>query len=99
MHRIPRIAISAALLAAAAAGCQKQAPAGSAGAPAAGTSAASPTGMAAIDSAKSKAAAASAASRRAAAAIRVWVCPMHPDYTSDHPGTCPRCGMDLVEKS
>ena len=25
-----------------------------------------------------------------------WVCPMHPDYTSEKPGTCPRCGMDLV---
>src|SRR5579872_6280463 len=25
-----------------------------------------------------------------------WVCPMHPDYTTDTPGTCPRCGMTLV---
>lgn len=23
-------------------------------------------------------------------------CPMHPDYTSDKPGKCPICGMDLV---
>jgi Cu(I)/Ag(I) efflux system membrane fusion protein len=23
-------------------------------------------------------------------------CPMHPTYTSDRPGTCPICGMDLV---
>src|SRR5215472_3789774 len=25
-----------------------------------------------------------------------WVCPMHPDYTMDAPGQCPRCGMALV---
>ena len=25
-----------------------------------------------------------------------YVCPMHPDYTIDKPGRCPRCGMDLV---
>ena len=25
-----------------------------------------------------------------------WVCPMHPDYTMDVAGKCPRCGMDLV---
>jgi hypothetical protein len=25
-----------------------------------------------------------------------WVCPMHPDYTMDISGKCPRCGMDLV---
>lgn len=28
-----------------------------------------------------------------------WICPMHPGYTSDHPGTCPICHMDLVELS
>ena len=27
----------------------------------------------------------------------VWVCPMG-DYSSDKPGKCPNCGMDLVEK-
>ena len=26
-----------------------------------------------------------------------WVCPMHPDYTMDVAGTCPRCGMKLVQ--
>ena len=25
-----------------------------------------------------------------------WVCPMDPDYRSDRPGFCPRCGMKLV---
>jgi hypothetical protein len=25
-----------------------------------------------------------------------WVCPMDPDYHSDKPGKCPRCGMTLV---
>ncbi|MDA8129296.1 MAG: efflux RND transporter periplasmic adaptor subunit [Betaproteobacteria bacterium] len=26
-----------------------------------------------------------------------WVCPMHPHIAQDHPGSCPICGMDLVE--
>jgi transcription initiation factor IIE alpha subunit len=25
----------------------------------------------------------------------VYACPMHPDVTSDKPGKCPKCGMDL----
>lgn len=25
-----------------------------------------------------------------------YTCPMHPEVTSDHPGDCPKCGMDLV---
>lgn len=29
----------------------------------------------------------------------LYVCPMHPQIHSDHPGTCPICGMDLVLKS
>jgi len=28
---------------------------------------------------------------------KVWVSPMHPEIMQDHPGTCPICGMDLVE--
>jgi Cu(I)/Ag(I) efflux system membrane fusion protein len=28
---------------------------------------------------------------------KIWVCPMHPEIMQDHPGTCPICGMDLVE--
>lgn len=28
---------------------------------------------------------------------KVWVCPMHHEIMQDHPGTCPICGMDLVE--
>jgi Cu(I)/Ag(I) efflux system membrane fusion protein len=27
-----------------------------------------------------------------------YVCPMHPQIVQDHPGTCPICGMALVEK-
>ncbi len=30
-------------------------------------------------------------------AKKLWVCPMHPDVIQDHPGSCPICGMDLVE--
>jgi Cu(I)/Ag(I) efflux system membrane fusion protein len=28
---------------------------------------------------------------------QAWVCPMHPEIIQDHPGSCPICGMDLVE--
>ena len=24
-----------------------------------------------------------------------YICPMHPDYVSDKPGKCPKCGMTL----
>lgn len=27
-----------------------------------------------------------------------YVCPMHPDVTSDEPGSCPKCGMDLMPR-
>ncbi len=27
-----------------------------------------------------------------------YVCPMHPQVTSDEPGSCPICGMDLVQR-
>jgi transcription initiation factor IIE alpha subunit len=30
--------------------------------------------------------------------MKIYTCPMHPDVTSDKPGKCPKCGMDLVEK-
>jgi len=26
---------------------------------------------------------------------RTYVCPMHPEVRQDHPGPCPKCGMDL----
>jgi RND family efflux transporter MFP subunit len=32
----------------------------------------------------------------ASAAPQRYHCPMHPDYTSDKPGSCPICGMQLV---
>jgi len=25
-----------------------------------------------------------------------WTCPMHQEVISDKPGTCPKCGMELV---
>ncbi|PKA14527.1 efflux RND transporter periplasmic adaptor subunit [Leptospira haakeii] len=28
----------------------------------------------------------------------IYYCPMHPHYTSDRPGNCPICNMDLVKK-
>lgn len=27
-----------------------------------------------------------------------YVCPMHPEIVKNKPGTCEKCGMDLVEK-
>jgi hypothetical protein len=34
----------------------------------------------------------------AAADAKVYVCPMHPEVTSETPGSCSKCGMTLVEK-
>jgi transcription initiation factor IIE alpha subunit len=27
-----------------------------------------------------------------------YTCPMHPSFITNKPGTCPKCGMELVEK-
>ena len=29
--------------------------------------------------------------------MKKYLCPMHPDVSSDKPGSCPKCGMDLIE--
>lgn len=29
----------------------------------------------------------------------IYTCPMHPEVEQDHPGACPKCGMDLEPKS
>ena len=29
----------------------------------------------------------------------IYTCPMHPEVTSDKPGKCSKCGMDLVKKA
>ena len=35
------------------------------------------------------------AAAHASARASVYTCPMHPEYRSDHPGSCPVCGMAL----
>lgn len=30
--------------------------------------------------------------------MKMYTCPMHPDVTSDKPGKCSKCGMELTEK-
>lgn len=30
---------------------------------------------------------------------QVYDCPMHPEVVGDKPGSCPKCGMDLVLKA
>ncbi|WP_310554915.1 DUF6799 domain-containing protein [Flavobacterium sp.] len=32
-------------------------------------------------------------------AVMNYSCPMHPEVTSDKPGKCPKCGMNLVKKT
>lgn len=34
----------------------------------------------------------------ASANAEVWYCPMHPSVVQDHPGECPICGMNLVQR-
>jgi len=31
-------------------------------------------------------------------ALQTYQCPMHPEVTSDKPGKCPKCGMNLEKK-
>ncbi len=37
------------------------------------------------------------ANQKPAAKKVVYACPMHPDFTSNKPGRCPKCGMELRE--
>ncbi|MBX3233562.1 MAG: hypothetical protein KIT84_11200 [Labilithrix sp.] len=48
---------------------------------------------------KSLAAARPSAATPAPSAKTVYVCPMHPDVTSDAPGLCPKCNMKLEPKT
>ena len=32
-------------------------------------------------------------------AAQQYTCPMHPEVVQDHPGKCPKCGMDLIPRS
>lgn len=41
--------------------------------------------------------AAAAAPAKAEAPTKAYVCPMHPEEQSDTPGSCSKCGMDLVK--
>lgn len=43
--------------------------------------------------------AASASTATATPTAVTWTCPMHPEITQDHAGTCPKCMMDLVRSS
>jgi putative hemolysin len=36
--------------------------------------------------------------QKTAAAQKKYYCTMHPNIGSDKPGTCSKCGMDLVER-
>ena len=38
----------------------------------------------------------SAATPPAPGGVTVYTCPMHPEVRQDHPGSCPKCGMNLV---
>ena len=55
--------------------------------------------QAATSTAKAKPAKKAKAKKAAAkpAKHKHWVCPMHDGGEADHPGKCPKCGMDMVE--
>ena len=48
--------------------------------------------------AETSAAAPADTARAAVAGKTMYTCTMHPDYVTDKPGSCPKCGMVLVAK-
>jgi len=67
------------------------------GAEASGEGAAASKPAATTDASAPKASAPKPAAQ-AAPAAQTYYCPMHPEVTSDKPGRCPQCGMNLVLK-
>lgn len=55
-------------------------------------------GMGAMQSGASSAPSNAASQPAQPAAAAAYVCPMHPDVTSDKPVKCSKCGMKLVKK-
>ena len=55
-------------------------------------------GAAASDKAEGGGKAAARQEHKAGQGEVFWTCPMHPQIVENKPGTCPICGMDLVQK-
>ncbi|MBI5838191.1 MAG: hypothetical protein HZB25_13210 [Candidatus Eisenbacteria bacterium] len=85
------VATMAVLAALGAAGCGKKAVDQ-------GAETVAPGGAATIDSARSVAGEAATAAAQADSSAMAYVCPMHPEVTSDKPGRCPKCKMELEER-
>jgi len=92
--RLPwTLSVAVLLIAALASGCSSRKEPSPAQPPAAsGSSASAPIDTAARTSAASGKVAAVRAGQK------LYTCPMDTDVVSATPGTCPKCGMDLVEK-
>jgi hypothetical protein len=55
-------------------------------------------GVVAIASCRKSSQKSEAVKESAPTAKVIYTCPMDTDVVSDHPGKCPKCGMDLVKK-